>query len=304
MWNIGMDFGLMGNRLTGTVDYFNRKTTDPLFAATPIAPAPSSGVIWSNINGSVLNSGFEFALNWAVIRSENLTWNIGGNIAFLKNEVQDLKGSYQTGAIDGQGASGATSQLIVAGQPLNVFYLRKFEGIDKTTGQSQYAENEKLFYSGSPNPKQVYGFSTDLNWKKLFASANFNGASGHLLYNNTANTVINVGNLGPRNIDARIPGTGESLSNPIAPSTRYLEKGDYLKLANMTVGYRLGNLGKPFKNVTVSLTGQNLFVITKFNGFDPEVNVDKNVGGIPSAGIEYIPYPSARTILLGVQFGL
>ena len=304
MWNIGMDFGLMDNRLTGTIDYFNRKTTDPLFSATPIQPAPSSGVIWQNLDASILNSGFEFALNWAVIRNENLTWNIGGNIAFLENEVQDLVGSYQTGGLHGQGITGATSQLIVSGQPLNVYHLRKFEGIDKTTGSSQYAENEKLFYSGSPNPKQVYGFSTDMTWKKLFASANFNGAAGHYLYNNTANSVINVGNLGTRNIDARIPGTGENVTNAIAPSTRYLEKGDYIKLANMTVGYRLGNLGKPFKNVTVNITGQNLFVISNFSGFDPEVNVDKNVGGIPSAGIEYIPYPSARTILLGLSFGL
>jgi TonB-dependent starch-binding outer membrane protein SusC len=304
MWNVGVDFGLMDNRLTGTVDYFNRKTTDPLFSATPIQPAPSSGVIWQNLDASILNSGFEFALNWAVIRNENMTWNIGGNIAFLKNEVQDLKGSYQTGGLHGQGISGATSQLIVADQPLNVYYLRKFEGIDKATGQSIYAENEKLFYSGSPNPKQIYGITTDFNWNKLFAVANFNGAAGHYLYNNTANSVINVGNIGTRNIDARIPGSGENSSNAIAPSTRYLEKGDYLKLANMTIGYKIGNLGKPFKNVTVSLTGQNLFVISGFSGFDPEVNVDKNVGGIPSAGIEYIPYPSARTILLGVQFGL
>ena len=96
----------------------------------------------------------------------------------------------------------------------------------------------------------------------------------------------------------------KSLSNPIAPSTRYLEKGDYLKLANLTIGYRLGNLGKPFKNVTVSLTGQNLFVITQFTGFDPEVNVDKSINSIPSRGIEYIPYPSARTVLLGINFGL
>jgi iron complex outermembrane receptor protein len=261
-------------------------------------------VIWQNLDASILNSGFEFALNWAVIRNENMTWNIGGNIAFLKNEVQDLKGSYQTGGLHGQGISGATSQLIVADQPLNVYYLRKFEGIDKATGQSIYAENEKLFYSGSPNPKQIYGITTDFNWNKLFAVANFNGAAGHYLYNNTANSVINVGNIGTRNIDARIPGSGENSSNAIAPSTRYLEKGDYLKLANMTIGYKIGNLGKPFKNVTVSLTGQNLFVISGFAGFDPEVNVDKNVGGIPSSGIEYIPYPAARTILFGVQFGL
>jgi TonB-dependent starch-binding outer membrane protein SusC len=304
MVNVGLDLGLFANRLTITADWFTRKTTDPLFAATPVAPAPSSGVIWQNLDASIVNSGFEFSLNYALIRNANLTWNIGGNIAFLKNEVRDLNGSYQTGGLHGQGISGATSQLIAAGQPLNVYYLRKFEGIDKTSGQSIYADNEKLFYSGSPNPTRIYGITTDLTWKRMFASANFNGAAGHYLYNNTANSVINVGNLGTRNISAAIPGTGENLSNAIAPSTRYLEKGDYLKLANMTIGYRVGDFGKAFRNVTVTLTGQNLFVITKFTGFDPEVNVDKNVNGIPSAGIEYIPYPTARTILLGLTFGL
>ena len=118
--------------------------------------------------------------------------------------------------------------------------------------------------------------------------------------------MLPIGNLGTRNIASGLVATEtiESISNPIAPSTRYLEKGDYMKLANATIGYRLGNVGKPFKNMTVTLTGQNLFVITKFSGFDPEVNVDKSIGGIPSRGIEYIPYPSARTILLGLTFGL
>jgi iron complex outermembrane receptor protein len=304
MINVGLDFGFASNRITGSVDWFNRKTSDPLFAATPVAPAPAAGVIWQNLPASIVNTGLELALNFNIVRTENLSWNLGGNIAFLQNEVKDLNGSYQTGALNGQGISGATSQLIVADQPLNVYYLRKFEGFDKTTGQSIYADNEKLFYSGSPNPTRIYGITTDLTWKKLFASANMNGAAGHYLYNNTANSVINVGNLGTRNISAAIPGTGENLSNAIAPSTRYLEKGDYLKLANATIGYRIGSLGRAFKNVTVTLTGQNLFVISKFTGFDPEVNVDKNVNGIPSAGIEYIPYPSARTILLGLTFGL
>lgn len=304
MANVGIDLGLFANRLNITADWFSRKTTNALFQGAPVQPAPPNVGLWQNIPASITNSGFEFSINYGLIRSENLTWNIGGNIAFLKNEVGDLIGSYQTGGLHGQGISGATSQLITAGQPLNVYYLRKFEGIDKATGQSQYAENEKLFYAGSPNPTRIYGITTDLNWKKLFAAVNMNGAAGHYLYNNTANSVINVGNLGTRNISASIPGTGESLTNPIAPSTRFLEKGDYLKLANATLGYRIGNLGKAFKNVTVTLTGQNLFVITKFTGFDPEVNVDKNVNGIPSSGIEYIPYPTARTILLGLTFGL
>ncbi len=78
---------------------------------------------------------------------------------------------------------------------------------------------------------------------------------------------------------------------------------DFLKLSNLTLSYNVGNLGG-FRNVNVSLTGQNLFVFTGYNGFDPEVNTDGASGGIPSLGIEYLPYPSARTFLLGVNFSL
>jgi iron complex outermembrane receptor protein len=306
MTNVGIDLGLFESRVNITADWFSRKTTDPLFRTTVTSPGPTSGEYWKNLDAIITNSGFEFSLNYAVIRNENLTWNIGGNIAFLKNNVDGLGiDSYQTGELNGQGTSATTSQLIAEGQPLNVYYLQVFEGIDKATGQSIYANSGRKEFLGSPNPTRLYGITTDLSWKKLFASANFNGAAGHLLYNNTATSVTNVGNLlGTRNISANIPGTGESLTNAIAASSRYLEKGDYLKLANATIGYRIGNLGNAFKNVTVTLTGQNLFVITKFTGFDPEVNVDKNVNGIPSAGIEYIPYPTARTILLGLTFGL
>jgi TonB-dependent starch-binding outer membrane protein SusC len=305
--NVGLDFGFMDGRLTGTADYFQRTTEDLIFEQDVVAPGPSAGKVWRNLPAKINNTGFEFALNYGLIRNSNMTWNIGGNIAFLHNEIKDLQGAYETGSLSGQGISGATSQRMVSNQPLNVYYLRRFEGIDKTTGQSVFTDDgNTLYYSGSPNPKTVYGITTDFTWNKLFAVINMNGAGGQLLYNNTANSVLPIGNLGTRNIASALVKTStvESISNPIAPSSRYLEKGDYMKLANATIGYRLGNVGKPFKNMTVTLTGQNLFVITKFSGFDPEVNVDKSIGGIPSRGIEYIPYPSARTVLLGLTFGL
>jgi len=92
----------------------------------------------------------------------------------------------------------------------------------------------------------------------------------------------------------------ESLANPITSSTRYLERGDFLKLANATLAYRIGDFGV-FRNAVVSLTGQNLFVITKYSGFDPEVNTVNLRDGVPSSGIEYIPFPSARSFLLGLN---
>jgi iron complex outermembrane receptor protein len=133
-----------------------------------------------------------------------------------------------------------------------------------------------------------------------------NGAMGHYLFNNTAATVLGISNLSSRNIGGQFFDTSvkESTSNSAAPSTRFLEKGDYLKLANLTLSYRVGDIGKTFKNFNVSLTGQNLFIITKYTGFDPEVNTDGATNGIPSLGIEYLPYPPSRNILLGVNFSL
>jgi iron complex outermembrane receptor protein len=308
--NVGVDFALLDNRITGSLDYYSRNTTDPIFQQVVTQPGPPIR-FWTNLAGEIVNSGFELAINGAVVREKELVWNLGVNVAFQKNELKDFVGAIETGGLSGQGISGATSQRLVSGQPINVYYLRQFEGIDKTTGQSKYKLNpdgsEALEYSGSPNPKTVLGITTDVSYKKWMLAINMNGAYGHFLYNNTANSVLPVGNIiGGRNIAKSIiqGDAQESTSNPLAPSTRYLEKGNYLKMANATLSYRFGNIGKMFRNVIVSLTGQNLFIITKYTGFDPEVNVDKNVNGVPSLGIEYTPYPSARTVMLGVTFGL
>jgi iron complex outermembrane receptor protein len=97
----------------------------------------------------------------------------------------------------------------------------------------------------------------------------------------------------------------ESFANPVTASSRFLEKGNYLKLTNATLSYGVGDIGNSFlRGANIYITGQNLLVITKFSGFDPEVNVDKNVNGVPSVGIEYIPYPSARTFTFGINFSL
>ncbi|GEO08409.1 SusC/RagA family TonB-linked outer membrane protein [Segetibacter aerophilus] len=304
--NAGIDFSILGNRIFGSVDYFYKKTTDVLFEQTIAQPAPS-GRIWINLPGYVLNKGVEISLTGSVLQSKDLNWNIGGNASFLQNDVQGLKGFYETGVLRGQGFSDVRGQRLINGQPLNVWYLRRFEGIDKTTGQSIYTDGgNTLFYSGSPNPKMLLGLTTDFNYKKLTATVNMNGTFGHYLFNNTAASVLGIGNLGTRNIAKNLVGTGikEAVSNAPSPSTRNLEKGNYIKMANATISYRIGNIGNSIRNLNISLTGQNLFVITKYSGFDPEVNTDAGLDGIPSLGVEYIPYPSARTFLLGLNFSL
>jgi iron complex outermembrane receptor protein len=152
----------------------------------------------------------------------------------------------------------------------------------------------------------LLGISTDFTYNKLTATLNMNGTFGHYVFNNTAASVLGIGNLGTRNIAKALIGTGvkEAISNAPAPSTRNLEKGDYIKMANATLSYRVGNIGNSIRNLNITLTGQNLFVITKYTGFDPEVNTDAGFGGIPSLGVEYVPFPSARTILFGLNFSL
>ncbi len=307
--NVGIDFGLFGGKLTGVIDYFNKKTTNLLFpkiAAQPVAPgAPPQ---WTNLDGHIVNKGVELTLNGSIIRGKDFNLDLGANAVFLQNEVSGLPGPIATGALHGQGISGATVELITNDQPINVFYTKQFLGFDKATGLALYTDDGYTrFFVGNPNPKTVYGITASANYKKLFFVANLNGSTGNDVYNNTANTVLPIGNLiGGRNIAKSLLGgeVQESLANPISPSSRYVENGSYLKLANLSFSYVVGNVGKSVKNLVLFVGGQNLFVITDFTGFDPEVNTDKQVNGIPSVGIEYTPYPSARSFQFGLNFSL
>lgn len=305
--NVALDFTVLNSRLSGTVEYFNKVTSNPIFLVTVPQPGPIGSRYWKNLEGEIHNSGFEVSLNANVIRGVDLNWNIGTNLSFLQNEVTDFVGVYETGGLHGQGISGATAQRIANDHPLHVYYLRIWEGIDKSTGQSMYRDDGYTkYYVGDPNPDVLVGLSTDVQYKKWALILNMHGAYGHQIYNNTANSVLPIGNLGTRNIHADIMDLTDlpDLSDPITPSTRYMEDGDFLKLSNATISYQVGKISTFIRNLTVSLTAQNLFVLTDFSGFDPEVNVDKSVDGVPSYGIEYMPYPTARKFILGINLSL
>lgn len=314
--NAGIDFAVLDNRLSGSVDYFHKSTTDALFERTLAQPAPTAK-IWVNLDGKVINKGVEVALSGDVVRTRDWNWNIGVNATFLQNEVTALDGFYETAVLRGQGFSGVVGQRMVGGQPLNVWYLSIFEGIDPSTGMSMYRSEDghsgtdvdpaqNKFYVHSPNPKSLLGINTSVSYKRFALQASMNGAFGHYLFNNTLATVIGLNNLSGKNISPFYfkPDLNESTSNSAAPSTRYLEKGNYMKLTNATLSYRVGDIRDVIKNLRISLTAQNLFVLTNYSGFDPEVNTNGDNNGIPSLGIEYVPYPSARTFLLGVNFSL
>lgn len=308
-YNVGIDLGAFNNRLTFTVDYFNKTTTDILFPTTPGQPAPPvQAIYWKNLDGKIVNKGVEMALGATLVSSEKVEVGLSANATFIKNNVSGLTGpTIVTGAINGQGLSGATSQLIVNGYPINAFFLRRYAGLNEQ-GESIYPDGDKVTYAGSPNPTTLLGLGLNARYGKLSLVANMTGQFGQYIYNNTVNAYGNVGQIGAFKNMALATFQNpvkESVGNAGSASTRYLEKGDFLKMSNLTLSYAIGDLGSTFKGARIYATGQNLFVITKYNGFDPEVNtVKKEANQVPSAGIDYLPYPSARSFTFGVNFSL
>ena len=306
-YNAGIDIGAFNNRLTFTVDYFYKQTTDLLFPTTPVEPRPSNAPIqWANINGKIVNKGVEMSLVTAIVRNEKVDVGFNANATFIRNEVSDLVGApIPTGAINGQGLSGALSQSIRNGLPINAFYLPQYNGINDKGLANPFGPEA---YAGSPNPRTLLGLGANVRYNKLSLVANMTGAFGQYIYNNTLNAVGAVGGIGAgKNIALSTyeNSTKEAFGNPSAASTRYLQKGDFLKLSNLTLAYGLGDFGSVFKGARVYVTGQNLFVMTKYDGFDPEINtIKKGANQVPSVGIDYLPYPSARIFTFGLNFSL
>jgi TonB-dependent starch-binding outer membrane protein SusC len=305
MWDIGLDYAFANGRISGSIDYYNKNTTNVLFQSTAIQPAPSS-IYFINLPANIINKGIEFSINATVIAHKDFTWNLGFNISYNTNLLTNFNEALiRTGEIDGNGVSGGFAEAIANNQTVDVYYLKPFQGFDKSGNQIVDSANKGPQFAGNPNPHEIYGFSNTFTYKKWTLTLNAGGSLGFEIYNNTLNTVTNIGQFSKgQNVAASQFGTGESISDGAQVSTRYLENGNYLKLRNATLTYAFGNLGQYIKNFSAFVAGSNLFVITKFQGFDPEVNVDKNIDAYPSRSIEYLPYPTPRMITFGFSFGL
>jgi TonB-dependent starch-binding outer membrane protein SusC len=307
--NIGADFSFAKGKIYGSVDYYSKTTSDILFQTNAIQPAPSS-ISYVNLkNAQLINSGFELALGANVIEKKDLGLELNFNLAYNKNNIKNFTDPntglgllIQTGQVNGQGVSGTLAQVITNNQPVNAYYLKEFKGYD-ATGNQIIGDNPVI--SGDPNPHFLAGLSSTLRYKKFTLGLNMGGSFGFLIYNNTATSITNIAGIAQgRNIDVAAYNSPEKPSSGVGASTRFLEKGDYLKLRNVTLRYSIGNTGKYIKNMTAFVSGSNLLVITKFSGFDPEVNIDKSNNSYPSRSIEYVPYPTPRTISFGFNFSL
>jgi TonB-dependent starch-binding outer membrane protein SusC len=302
-YDIGLDFSVLNSRLYGSFDYYNKDKTDILFQGVVIAPAPNGATVWYNLPGHLINKGAEVSVGAEIVQHRDFTWDLSVNYAYNSNLITGLGSTLiNTGQVNGQGVSGTLIQAITSNQTVDVFYAKPFGGFDQK-GNQIIGANPQL--KGNPNPTNLFGVSTTLRYKKLTLQINGGGSSGFLIYNNTATSVTNISGIGlGRNIDFNAYNSKEQPSSGVGASQRFLEDGSYFKLRNASLTYNVGNIGNYIKNLNVYVSGTNLFVITGFSGFDPEVNIDKSNAGYPSSSIEYVPYPTPRSVVVGVNFAL
>ncbi|WP_237390572.1 SusC/RagA family TonB-linked outer membrane protein [Fulvivirga sediminis] len=315
--NIGLDFGLLEGSVSGSVDLFRKVTSDVLLSVLDSDPLrPQDAIYYDNIEDmEVRSKGVEVALDYKHSNADGVRYGIGANATFLDNEIT---GSPYTviysGSAQGGGMTGALVNGYVNRQPIGTFYLLDFIGIDED-GASIYRDvngdksinDQDRIAAGSSLPKTTYNFYGNVGYKGFDLSVNFNGVSGNKLYNNTANALFTKARLSRslNTTDAANSYSNESINNSTTISTRYLEDASFLRLNNLTLAYTFNTedlkINGWVKSLRLSVTGQNLFVITDYSGYDPEVDVKSNSGGYQSYGIDYLGYPKSRSIVFGLN---
>ncbi len=304
--DFGLDFGFFNGRISGSVDLFDKTTKDVLLEIYSLAPAPTP-TIWSNVKDmKIVNKGIEVALNGVIIDKNGLNWSAGVNFSKVNNEVKNLPMSFiTTGNPSGPGITGFSSQIIKSGYPIGTFWGYKFLGFD-TAGKSLYevdADGKPVEQCiGNALPDFTMNLNTSVSWKGFDASLFFTGVFGNDVYNNLANIMDQVSMVSVGwNTTVEASKSPEAFTNKLDYSSRFIEKGSYVRLSSATLGYSF-NLknSKYFSKLRVYASGNNLFVITKYSGFDPEVNSARTSNGVPAIGIGWTNYPMSRSISVGV----
>lgn len=311
--NIGVDFGFFDGKLSGTIDYFHKVSDNILLEVVPVDPISPAPTFWTNVpDMTIVNKGLEIALDYSKRNSEGLSYGFGGNATFINNEVKDSPFTIvTTGSAQGQGLTDATINGFVSGEAIGAFYMKTFTGIDEN-GFSAFVDQDGDGFStegdrtvvGSALPDMTYNFYANFGYKGFDLNANFNGVSGNEIYDHTAMGSFYKTLLSKSNNTTPIATefANESIINAAAVSTRYLKDGSFLRLNNLTLGYSFDTGSIDWlQELRLTFTGQNLFVITDYDGYDPEVNTDSSTGGIQSFGIDKFAYPKAKTFVVGLN---
>ena len=341
-FNLGLDYGFRNNRFTGVLDLYQKNTKDLLLEVAVAQPAVVATRI-ENV-GSIRNRGFEATLDANILDQPGRTFSSGLVLSVERNEVRNLgdRPFIQTATVSGQGQSGQFAQRLVPGQPIGTFYGPEYVGLNAqgqqlfndyrvtrdsasgtvlsrelvgTTTADKLNDDDKAII-GNANPNFSLGFRSNGAVGRFDASWLWRAEVGRDVFNNTALVYSTTSNaLTGRNFLQSALTQGDALGEPAVYSSRWIEDGSFLRLQNVTVGYRFAlptRLGAG-RETRVYLSGDNLLLLTGYNGYDPEVFVragglnafgQPDVTGAASRGIDYLAYPRARTFTAGarVQF--
>jgi len=330
--DVAIEFALFSNRLTGEVAYYHKASSN-LLMQPGLAPSTGTGDIYRNLpNSEIINQGLEISMNYKVIQTKDLKWTVGGNIARNKNEVK--KWELGPDAVSG----GTNDTRVIEGLPLGVNYLVRYYGVDSKDGlpiwldadgkqTKTFSLNHRVF-AGSVMPDYIGGFNTSVEYKRIELSALFSYVIGGSIYDNSGK--YQLMGVSKKNWNFREdfldrwtqPGdvakyprlTYDATNYPGLPSedqfnsTMFLHDASYLRLRELTIGYRLSpDLLKKWKIKTLRIyaTGSNLLTFTKYPGGDPEITrdfenpQDRNL----SPNVTYLTAPTQRSFIFGINLG-
>ncbi|WP_276500997.1 SusC/RagA family TonB-linked outer membrane protein [Terrimonas pollutisoli] len=320
--DIGLDLELFNNKVGVVIDYYNKKTDKLLFdQALPFSSGYST--ITKNF-GSIENKGWEFAVNARILQGD-FKWNIGGNLTLNRNKILSIDG----GLTKEKFANGSTVAVLKEGSPVGLFKAYIFDGIYQTgeavmpgsgsrTGGTKVKDLNKdgqitgadQMIVGDPNADYIFGLTTNLSYKGFDLGIFLTGVQGNDIYNLSRYSFENP--LGQRNVFQPLVNrwsptnpTNEYVSGfqgqRIPLTDRFVEDGSFIRCKNISLGYNFTSI-KNVRNIRVYVSAMNLFTITDYSGYDPEVNTYGNDN--QRIGIDNLVYPNSRTIMAGLQIGL
>ena len=305
MLNVGLDFSFLNSRISGTFEYYDKRTDDLLYTYQVPVPPYLFNEMLANV-GSMSNKGVEFLLTGDIIRKPDLRWTASLNLAHNKNEITKLSSdkfsttSIKTGSAWIRGGSDNTTHIVEEGRPVGTFYGWLCYGLDEEghyilddmiDGNAGLTNDDRT-YIGDAQPKLTYGISNNISWKNWELNFFFRGVYGNDVLNFSKMSYATTQWLPGANVLKQALTLG--LNDSPKYSSFYIEKGSFVKLDNASLSYNF-NVSKwnYINRLRVYVTGQNLFTITNYTGLDPEVNMEGLDPGVE--GREY--HPKARTVL-------
>lgn len=323
MLNIGLDFSFFGGRLGGTIEYYDKRTSDLIYTYEVSTNRYPFGTMPANV-GDISNKGIEFTINATPIQTKNFSWQTSLNLSHNKNNVESISNSEYSvdyiRAADPEIAgysSNADVQRIMEGHPIGTFYTYEWAGYnnqgvsifyvhDPETGErtgettTDPETDRDRTITGCAQPDLNLGWSNNFQYKNWNLDLFFTGVFGQDIYNATAEQYSNVSFVKEgRNVLKSVATEHRATDTQSqAPSNRWIENGSYFRLSSVSLGYTFGKIGNWINSLKLYATCNNVFTITGYSGRDPEINL----GGLePGMDRRTNYYPRTRSFMIGVN---